>query len=248
MKSRALLLTAALLVPTMARAEVREVVLSGHTFVVDSQNHVLYGWGVAPTTPTIPDGTPVSIGTPFWDTSTSALVYWNGAAWAAPTSDSPALTTPTITSPTITGTVTNTGGLTLSDGLTVPEISGANTIAFVDETALDLVKIDITTTEAALGKLLYGAVAATSTEATTGVATFACNNIADTEACTIDIIQESPINSVGTLTCVPTIDTDETNAVMVVLTCDEEAGDNGGTVYWRLDMLTTNTTTAQSAP
>jgi hypothetical protein len=72
------------LLASVAVAEVREVVLPGHTFLVDSSNRVLYGWGVKPTTPTIPDGTPVPAGTPFWASNENVLYYWSGSAWTSP--------------------------------------------------------------------------------------------------------------------------------------------------------------------
>lgn len=73
-----------LLMSVSAGADVREVVLSGHTFLVDSSNRVLYGWGVKPTTPEIPDGTPVAAGTPFWASNENVLYYWSGSAWTTP--------------------------------------------------------------------------------------------------------------------------------------------------------------------
>ena len=70
-----------LLMAGSAGADVREVVLPGHTFLVDSSNRVLYGWGVKPTTPAIPNGTPVAPGTPFWASDENVLYYWSGSAW-----------------------------------------------------------------------------------------------------------------------------------------------------------------------
>ena len=124
-------------------------------------------------------------------------------------------------------------------------IQGSKTTAYVDETALDVALVAIAASGAAIGQFHYGATSDTSLEATSGIANFSCTNKADTESCTIDIIQESPTDADSTLTCVPTIDADETNAVMFVLTCDEEGGDNAGDVYWRFDLLTTNTITPQ---
>jgi len=70
-----------LLMAAVAGADVREVVLPGHTFLVDSSNRVVYGWGVKPTTPEIPNGTPVPAGTPFWASNENVLYYWSGSAW-----------------------------------------------------------------------------------------------------------------------------------------------------------------------
>lgn len=81
MRNRIIIALALLLVATLGFATMREFVLPGHTFVVDSSNRVLYGWGVRPTTPELSDGTPVSAGTPFWDSSASVLYYWSGTAW-----------------------------------------------------------------------------------------------------------------------------------------------------------------------
>lgn len=58
------------------------VVLSGHSFVVDAENRVILGWGVAPSSPEIPGGAPVLIGTPFWQTTDRKWYFWSGAAWS----------------------------------------------------------------------------------------------------------------------------------------------------------------------
>lgn len=84
MPKRIIAVLVLVLVAAIGFAAMREVVLPGHTFIVDSSNRVLYGWGVKPTTPELPDGTPVTAGTPFWDSSVNALYYWTGSAWASP--------------------------------------------------------------------------------------------------------------------------------------------------------------------
>jgi hypothetical protein len=58
------------------------VVLSGHSFIVDASNRVVYGWGIAPATPDLPGGVPVQIGTPFFQVSDRKFYFWTGAAWS----------------------------------------------------------------------------------------------------------------------------------------------------------------------
>lgn len=81
MRNRVIIALALVFVAAVGFAAMREVVLPGHTFIVDSSNRVLYGWGARPTTPALPDGTPVTAGTPFWDSSANILYYWSGSAW-----------------------------------------------------------------------------------------------------------------------------------------------------------------------
>jgi len=109
-----------------SRAAVREVVLPGHTFLVDSSNRVVYGWGVRPTTPAIPDGTPIDIGTPFWDSSAYAMYYWNGSAW---TSSVAAFAT--SASPTFTGVVTLPGNVAGSVSKSLTDAAAATSFATV---------------------------------------------------------------------------------------------------------------------
>lgn len=81
MPKRIIAVLVLVLVAAIGFAAMRDVVLPGHTFIVDSSNRVLYGWGAKPTTPELPDGTPVPAGTPFWDSSANILYYWGGSAW-----------------------------------------------------------------------------------------------------------------------------------------------------------------------
>ncbi len=103
--------------------------------------------------------------------------------------------------------------------------------------------MDIAASGAAIGTIYYGALTDNSLEVSSSRATFACTNKADTETCDIDVLAESVTDADSSITCTPSIDADETNAVMFVITCDEEGGDEDGDLYWRFDLLTTNTIT-----
>lgn len=126
-------------------------------------------------------------------------------------------------------------------------IQGGHTKAFTDEIAADIALVNVSAGSGIFGTLIYGAISnSTNTQAVSGRATFACVNVADTEACDLDMLAaESTITDAGTLACTPSIDTDETNAVMFVMTCDSEAGDQAGVVYWRFDNLLTTTVSPQ---
>lgn len=129
--------------------------------------------------------------------------------------------------------------------LTGTALQGNTSKAFVDEAATDIALVSIAASGAAAGTIKYGATSDVSLETFTGENTFACTNKADTETCDTDITATSATDADSTLSCVLSIDTDESNAVMFVLTCNEEAGDNGGDVYYRFDLLTSNAITAQ---
>lgn len=115
-----------------------------------------------------------------------------------------------------------------------------------DEVKKDLVKIDIANGAAAIGSISWGGLSVTSNDATSAKATFACVNVSDTETCDVDtIVESSAVTDADTITCVFSIDTDETNAVMLAVTCNQEDDDANVNVNWKLDLLTVNTVTPQ---
>ena len=120
-----------------------------------------------------------------------------------------------------------------------------DTKVFVDETALDLVKLAFADEGHAAGTFKYVATMAngTNVQAVSGSATYACINQGDTEVCDIDMLAaESTAVDGGTLACVISIDVDEANAVMFVATCDSEADDAGGTFNWIMENMTSGVT------
>jgi len=127
-------------------------------------------------------------------------------------------------------------------------IQGAKTVSVDDETATDFALVAIADGEAAIGTVYFGAFAGTSGASSMNSAYFACNNASDTETCDIDEIGTESQGSPGsdTIACTPAIDTDETDAVMFAVTCDQEDDDEDAmTFYYRFDMLTINTITPQ---
>lgn len=155
-------------------------------------------------------------------------------------------TTVGVVDPTVGRTINlpnSSGQVVLANGT---YINGS--FSFVDETAKDLALISIANDSHAVGSGHYAATVANGTndQAVSGIFTFACVNQEDTEACDLDMqAAESTIADAGTLACVPAFDVDESNAVMLKITCDQETGDSGGTVYLRLELFTSNTITLQ---
>jgi hypothetical protein len=113
-----------------------------------------------------------------------------------------------------------------------------DTKAFVDETPLDLILFAFADERHVTGTLTYSATVAngTNVQAVFGIAAFACINQGDTEACTLTMqAAEAQAADGGSLVCTPAFDVDETNAVMLIVECNSEADDSGGTFIWKVE-------------
>lgn len=116
------------------------------------------------------------------------------------------------------------------------------TVAFTDNTKADLLLIPISDTDVAAGTFSYSAKEAGAgiIISNSGLAQFSCVNESDAEVCTITM-QAAETTAVdgdsgATMACTAAIDADETNAVMLNLTCDTSSA-AGGNIWWKVDFL-----------